>query len=146
MSAKPYGIIYRITNLVNQKIYIGQTTRRLTHRWQQHCCETKCSKVTRAIRKYGPAAFRIEQIAQAESLERLNELEAYWIFTLQSHLPQFGYNLRLGGTGAPYNEEARAKNSAARKRYYAKHPEALAKLSAGQKRYFAEHPEAWEAN
>lgn len=96
MGAKPYGVIYRITNTVNGKVYIGQTKNKLTDRWREHQLRCVCRRLHYAIRKYGPQAFAIEQFATASSAEELHELEAHSIFTLQSHLPQFGYNLMLG--------------------------------------------------
>ncbi len=71
MEKKSYGIVYRITNLVNGKIYIGQTICSLIRRWQGHTSSANKNKgnmaICRAINKYGKENFVIEKIAQASS-------------------------------------------------------------------------------
>ena len=53
------GMIYKITNTVNDKVYIGQTIQQLKRRWNQHCCYSKFSDVHlyRAMRAYGIDKF-----------------------------------------------------------------------------------------
>jgi group I intron endonuclease len=139
MSAKPYGVVYKITNTENGKVYIGQTRHKLNDRWCQHQHPmSNCRKLNRAIRKHGAAAFRIEQIAVAHNQEELNRLEVEWILSLKSHLPLFGYNMDLGGSH--FSEETRKLIAAARKRYF-ENPEARANASAKATRHWA-NPEA----
>ena len=60
------GYIYKITNLINNKLYIGQTTKSLEWRWLKHQKDSITykhhldTKFARAIRKYGVDNFKIE--------------------------------------------------------------------------------------
>ena len=101
-----YGIIYKITNKVNNKIYIGLTTYSLAHRWRQHVntannpSHKSYNEVfKKAIRKYGDTNFTVEQIDSANSLEELKQKEQYWIkYYNCSYLNGgYGYNGTLGG-------------------------------------------------
>lgn len=95
-----YGIIYKITNNVNGKIYIGLTTRSLHERFIQHCCHSnKGSKslIHQAILKYGRDNFTIEQIDESETKSDLDEKEDFWINYYNSMNTSVGYNLKSGG-------------------------------------------------
>lgn len=91
------GFIYKITNLINQKVYIGQTSRTIDIRWQQHLYSSKDgeSLLYRAMRKYGIENFSIEQV---EETSLLNEREIFWINYYNSF--EKGYNMTLGGEGS----------------------------------------------
>jgi group I intron endonuclease len=69
------GMIYKITNKINGKVYIGQTIRRLEDRWASHVYEAiigkSDNKFARAIRKHGPSSF---EIVVLEKTEDLNEM------------------------------------------------------------------------
>ena len=67
-----YGIIYKVTNLVNNKIYIGQTERTLKERWEQHKYKEGCRHLHNAILKYGAYNFKIEEIENVP-IEDLDE-------------------------------------------------------------------------
>ena len=71
-----YGIIYKVTNLQNGKVYIGQTIRTLNQRRTQHIYDARnsCSfYFHNAIRKYGEDSFVWEQIDSAETAEELEQ-------------------------------------------------------------------------
>ena len=95
-------IVYKITNLINNKIYVGKTTKSINKRFSEHVKESKnlLSKryLCSAIRKYGKENFSIETIQLCESIEKLNKSEIYWIKELNSKAPN-GYNLTNGGDG-----------------------------------------------
>ena len=95
------GLIYKITNQINGKIYIGQTIGTLSKRWREHCFEASNGAKTyylyQAMRKYGIENFNIEQIEQCSN-DLLNEREIYWITKYNSY--EKGYNLTPGGNGA----------------------------------------------
>lgn len=96
----PY--IYKITNLINQKIYIGKTVQSLSKRFSEHCSERVRSPkrpLYAAMNKYGIENFSIDLLEEVDQ-ERVNEREIYWIETLQSF--KYGYNASLGGEGTPY--------------------------------------------
>lgn len=93
------GFIYKITNNVNGKVYIGQTIQTVKERFYQHCA-TKCSDsvlnmaIHRAIKKYGKSNFTIEVIEEVEQ-NILNDREKYWIKYYNSY--KNGYNSTEGG-------------------------------------------------
>lgn len=93
------GFIYKITNKVNGKSYIGQTIQNVKERFYQHCA-IKCSQavlnmaIHRAINKYGKSNFTIEVIEEVESTN-LNDRERYWIKYYNSY--NNGYNSTKGG-------------------------------------------------
>lgn len=91
-------IIYKITNKLDNKIYIGQTTRLLRVRWNEHCGKSEnCKRLNRAINKYGKDNFTIEQIDSADTLDELNLKETKWITYFNSSNRKYGYNIELGG-------------------------------------------------
>ena len=98
------GIIYKITNNINNKIYIGQTRLPEPRRWQQHVWHannnpsTDCLLLCQAIQKYGKDNFTREIIEEVDE-EQLNEREQYWIRVYNSTDKAIGYNLSLGGEG-----------------------------------------------
>lgn len=75
--------IYKITNTVNRKIYIGQSIRPIEQRFRRHINNAVNNNLdthfARAIRKYGQDKFIIEQIDVANSQDELNKKEQYWI-------------------------------------------------------------------
>ena len=75
--------VYKITNLVNNKVYIGQTTRGIKARFNRHIRDAMSERLgthfARAIRKYGAKNFVIDVIDTAYSQEELNQKEQYWI-------------------------------------------------------------------
>jgi len=92
-----FGTVYKITNLITGKIYVGQTIRSLHIRFNAHCTDKrKDTAIAQAIRKYGKQNFKIEELATATNAEELNKLETHYIETLNSLSPN-GYNLNLGG-------------------------------------------------
>lgn len=110
--------IYKITNKINGKIYIGQTINSINLRWQQHLSKNEnCRVLKRAINKYGKENFIIEEIDGANNLSELNYLEKHYILTLDSLSPK-GYNLREGGSnGGKCSEDTKKKMSEAQKKW-----------------------------
>ena len=98
--------IYKITNTLNGKIYIGQTSTTIEHRWKQHIQDSKKYKdrpLYRAFNKYGINVFKIEIVEECSS-EEVNERECFWITYYNSY--HYGYNATLGGEGRlKYNYE-----------------------------------------
>lgn len=94
-----YGIIYKATNLIDGKIYIGQKTRTLEKRRKEHVKSSKHNYLfQRAIRKYGKEAFSWQVIDNVDDEVALNEKEVAWIAHYQSYKKN-GYNLTIGGEG-----------------------------------------------
>lgn len=92
--------IYKIENLLNHQIYIGQSkdipNRKRSHRsnWNNPNCKDYNMVIYQAIRKYGIDNFSFEIIEECPE-EKLNEREQYWIAYYDSYYN--GYNCTLGG-------------------------------------------------
>lgn len=96
------GYIYKITNLLNGKIYIGQTRQSIQTRWEQHCSSSYVCHFHQAIQKYGRNNFQVEEICcvdlpEKELEQKLNALEIEYIKKFDSYTN--GYNSTLGGSG-----------------------------------------------
>lgn len=98
---EPYKI-YKVTNIINGKIYIGFTNKPLHKRAIEHKCLSKKGSnflLHKAIKKYGFESFKWESIF--ESLDRdflLNKMENYFIVENNSFYENgFGYNMTFGG-------------------------------------------------
>lgn len=95
------GIIYKVTNIINGKIYIGQTIQSLKARWHRHCTIKGLSKaemntcIKRAIIKYGKENFTIEIIEECDS-KLLNKRERFYISYFDSYCND--YNSTKGGS------------------------------------------------
>ena len=91
-----HGYIYLITNLVNDKKYVGLTTRHAEERFKEHCHAD--SHLGRAIRKYGKSSFELEIIDEANDQQELADKEMYWIKFYETYSKR-GYNQTVGGFG-----------------------------------------------
>ncbi len=110
-------VIYKATNLVNGKMYIGKS-KNFDERKKSHRRDTKNGDQVyfhRALRKYGTENFDWQVIDQAETDQELDDKEKYWVQFYKSFDPQFGYNLTKGGDGGSPNEETRRKIGTANK-------------------------------
>lgn len=95
------GYIYVITNDINGKQYVGQTTDTLKSRFSDHCKDSVLEKcqgrpLYLAMNKYGKEHFSIEKIEEC-AFEDLDQREQYWITQLDTY--KHGYNATLGGEG-----------------------------------------------
>lgn len=90
-----YGYIYKTTNLINEKIYIGQ------HIGCVFDCNYFGSGVIlrRSIIKYGIENFKCELVEFCETKDIINDREKYWINYYRSFEPDIGYNVSPGGDG-----------------------------------------------
>ena len=89
--------IYKRTNLINNKVYIGQTINNPEIRWKAE--DTSQQAIGVAVRTYGSENFLNEIIDYASSREELNEKEKYWISYYDSNNKEKGYNRTKGGSG-----------------------------------------------
>lgn len=123
-------VIYVVTNKINRKQYVGQTTQSLSSRWHQHKrSKIGCRALKSSISKYGPEAFEIVELAKAVDQEELNNLEIQFINDLNTMAPN-GYNLKSGGrTNIVYSDQSRKKMSESHKGKK-NSPEATAKTAA----------------
>ena len=96
--------IYKITNKINNKIYIGKTLKTIEERWKEHCKDYKKDSEEKrplysAMKKYGIENFKIEEIEKC-NINIVNEREKYWIEYYSSF--KNGYNATKGGDGKAY--------------------------------------------
>ncbi len=103
--------IYKITNNINKKYYIGKRTSKIQPIDDPYFGSGKLLKM--AIRKYGKDNFIKEIIELCINEDSLNEREIHWIYKLNSFSPN-GYNINVGGKGGdtftnnPNKEKVRA--------------------------------------
>lgn len=94
--------IYKITNNINGKVYVGQSND-IHRRWNQHSSEYEQNRwsdkpLYKAFSKYGLQNFTFSILEEC-SLEDLDKREEYWIKKLNSLVHHNGYNIRSGGEG-----------------------------------------------
>jgi group I intron endonuclease len=101
--------IYCITNLINGKIYIGQTVQQNSKmRWYAHLADARRGKksyLLDSIRKYGKDSFAWEVIDSAVCIDELNTKEEYWL----NHYRNQGitvYNNREAGGNKTHSAES----------------------------------------
>ena len=102
--------IYKITNLINGKLYIGKTSNSIEERWQEHISDSQRERCIKrplydAFNKYGIKNFQIEEIEQVEDDELACQREIYWIDKLRTYIgfdDCNGYNATLGGDSKRY--------------------------------------------
>jgi group I intron endonuclease len=102
--------IYLVTNLINGKQYVGQTTLSVEERWKEHLKKARAGKMNRlycAIRKYGQGAFIAEGLTGCDNQEQMNRLENLWITLLKTYDYKYGYNMTFGGDGCAGIDEVK---------------------------------------
>ena len=103
-------IIYKATNLVNGKVYVGQTVNTLKYRKEQHWREAICPSrknvhFHNALLKYGIDNFEFEIIDRARDVDELNKKESYWIDYYNSTDSRYGYNKDSGGKSGGFKSQ-----------------------------------------
>lgn len=93
--------IYKITNNINDKVYIGKTLDTIENRWKKHKQDSKKRgeekrPLYNAMNKYGSNNFQIELIEECDD-NLASEREIYWIKYFNSYY--YGYNATQGGEG-----------------------------------------------
>lgn len=128
-NAEDMGIIYKVINTANKKIYVGKTKELygdckfgLERIFKQHLtnatgnskdARTDCPRFYNAIRKYGKSKFKVELLAKCK-LSMCDYLEITYISIFDSTNPDMGYNISSGGKGRSVvhvNENVRKKIS-----------------------------------
>lgn len=93
--------IYKIENIVNNHVYIGQA-KNIGQRIAEHIHDFKVRRYSfplyKAIEKYGLSKFTFEVLEHCD-LNKLNEREIYWIKYYKANSSRFGYNCTAGGKG-----------------------------------------------
>lgn len=107
------GVIYLITNKINNKKYVGQTIRSLRDRIRDYELGLGNEYLNNSIGKYGWDNFEFQIIDTANSLEELNQKEIDYIKKYDSNNKEFGYNIERGGRNSVPTEETLEKMSKA---------------------------------
>lgn len=115
-----YGYIYKIKNLVNDKVYIGQTTQPPKNRWNSHLSLLNRNKhdnphLQHSFNKYGKDNFKFLVLNYATTKEVLDKLEDDYIIQYNCLHRKHGYNLLSGGSRGKHSEESKLKMSKSRK-------------------------------
>lgn len=111
-----YQGIYKIRNLLNGKVYIGQSVD-LNTRFKDHKKKCRCKTnhpLYNTIRKYGLENFEFDVIEHIEDINKLNECEQYWLDYYKSYDRNYGYNLCYiaeSTRGYKHTEETKQKMS-----------------------------------
>ena len=123
-------IIYKATNLINGKIYIGQTVNKLQIRKSSHMCEANARHTyyfANALSKYGKDNFKWQVICICPNIDSLNEQEQYYIAYFNSMNRSIGYNLQSGGLNFRMSDEQKKEISITRKEWFKNNPNKVLK-------------------
>jgi group I intron endonuclease len=115
-----YGYIYKIENLVNGKIYIGQTTLNPIKRKTIHFHELRKEKhgnshLQHSFNKYGESNFKFIVLNYATNKKTLNQLEINYIKQYNCLNDNNGYNFKSGGSNGKHSLQTREKMSESQK-------------------------------
>lgn len=105
-----HGYVYLLTNKVNGKRYVGQTTETIEIRFNKHCGSKK-QVISKAIKKYGIDNFTVQELAVAYNQKQLNFVEGFFIHSFNTLISNgFGYNVKdiIDGKGK-LSEETKEK-------------------------------------
>jgi group I intron endonuclease len=95
--------IYKITNTVNNKVYIGATARRVSYRWSVHKSYSRMGlkklPLYNEMRFFGIECFTIETIQTCGSIDEMHSMESFYIAKFDSTNGNKGYNISKGGAG-----------------------------------------------
>ena len=111
-----FGIIYKLINTLNGKVYIGQTIQSLEKRWKQHIRSSRNPKypINFAVQKYGQENFTTEIVWKCSSLQEMNEKEREYTDLYFGWIDQNGYVLRSGRGKGSMSKETRDRISASK--------------------------------
>lgn len=116
------GQIYLIRNTVNNKVYVGKTTRTVASRFNEHLIAARKGSrypIHAAIRKYGQKNFTVTTLTQCGD-DDLNELERKFIVERDASIHNHGYNLTDGGDGTHGFKHPRGSKTGKRNSFYGK--------------------------
>lgn len=135
-------IVYRITNIINGKSYIGQTIHSKEKRFSQHCSRSEgCVYLNNAIVKYGRKNFKIAVLSRCGSIEEMNHREKYYIKLFDTLSPN-GYNLRSGGRKNSLPSKSTLEKMTFANKKKMENSETRRKISVSLKEYYVNNPNA----
>ena len=114
--------IYRITNTINNKMYIGQTIQKNPKmRWYDHCARTRNGQnnhLYNSMRLYGVENFVWEVIDSANNLNELNLKEQHWLDEYRKITEV--YNIREAGNNKTHSEKSKEKMKESQRQAHAR--------------------------
>lgn len=133
-----YGYVYMTTNLITNKIYIGQ---KKSDKFIENYYGSGIY-IKRSLKKYGKENFRIELITWCETKTEINEYEKFYIKISRCQDIKYGYNISKGGEGEgrKHSEETKLKikNTLIDKKYTYTSPRKGIKMTDEQKNKISE--------
>lgn len=133
-------IIYKHTNTISGKCYIGKTKSTIEKRWKAHvnaALKGKSFHISHAIRKYPLDSWIHETLESTETTADANICESKWISIFNSNDCNHGYNMTPGGDGGKTsNPEEMSKKM----KNVPKTPEHKEKMRQAQKKYWSNPP------
>jgi len=104
-----YGVIYVIINLIDNKKYVGQTTKKMKGRWDGTLKGAENASYNQhlisSMKKYGVNNFKSKILLKCCSKDDLDFFEDYFIVVWDTINPKKGYNIKRGGLYGKFNEE-----------------------------------------
>lgn len=122
-----FSCIYLWRNLINGKVYVGQTVD-FYARMKQYLHEDTNRRICMAIKKYGFNNFSVEVLEKDVSREKLTQREQYWIDFYDSANRDVGYNIcpmAENTKGYRHREEDKKRMSEIAKKRFKEHPEQI---------------------
>ena len=137
-------LIYKITNLINGKVYIGATTMSLRQRMQSHFYTSRREDypICQVIRKYGEDNFKFQVIEIEPNKEIMHEREKYYIKLYDSM--NNGYNGTSGGSNCEFSDRILKKLSKSQLKRYGgntRTPETIEKIRQTKLEYYKNNPD-----
>lgn len=137
MNLEKSTLIYKISNLINGKIYIGQTLHSLKVRYPKHFSRKPSNNhLKSAYKKYGSENFRCDILQLCTDIHSLNYWEKYYIGLYNSSDPKFGYNKTSGGENFVPSQANCNLRSKLAKEYIEKNPQAIIELKQRSEVYW----------
>lgn len=96
---KEIGVVYKIINKINNKIYIGKTFQDINTRFRQHYFVNESTLIHKAMVKYGIDNFSLDILYSSIDEEEINEKEIFYIEYYNARDKNIGYNICKGGEG-----------------------------------------------
>lgn len=143
--------LYKLTNIINNKIYIGQTWLPLHIRMGKTGEGYKNSTyLYNAIKKWKCENFKYEILACCEIQKQADNLETFFISYFKSNDPDIGYNIKpIGGSVGKHSEETKAKISETMRNKEWSEEALINRRNAGRKgkgKKKKPHSEEWKEN
>ena len=129
--------VYKITNKLINKCYVGKTTKSIEKRFNKHKTNQKGGikgYLYDSMRKNGFDNFSIELIEEVNSEENVDEREKYWIKKLNTMAPN-GYNLTSGGEGGDTSKSPNYIKAIKKRDYNGKNNPMFGRCRKGEKRH-----------